>query len=69
MDLFVSDQDLLDSAAQRLGLEAETLMGRYYGSPDDAYHELEEFHRTGRLQASLAELLRLELGMVQVPAE
>jgi hypothetical protein len=32
-------------------------------------HELDELDRTGRLQPSLARLLRLELGVSQDPAE
>jgi hypothetical protein len=63
------DKDLLDTAARRLGVDAEALMRRYYGSPGDARLELEELGRTGRLQASLARLLRLELGRVQAAAE
>lgn len=57
----MSDQDLLDAAAQHLDLDAETLMQRYYGCPEDGQQEFEEFQRTGRLQSSLAQLLRQEL--------
>jgi hypothetical protein len=57
------DKDLLDATAQRLGIDAEALLRRYYGSPEDVRLELEEIDRTGRLQASLARLLRLELDL------
>jgi hypothetical protein len=57
------DKDLLAATARRLGIGAEALLRRYYGSPEDARLELEELDRTGRLQASLARLLRLELGL------
>jgi hypothetical protein len=63
----LSDIDLLHAAAQRLGIEAEQLMLRYYGSRRDARIEMEELSRTGRLQASFAAMLRLELGK-EVPA-
>ena len=56
-----ADTDLLQSAARQLGIDPEGLMTRYYGSPDDVHLELEQFQRTGRLQPSFAELLRLEL--------
>ena len=36
-------------------------MTRYYGSPGDVRLEFDEFERTGRLQPSFAELLRVEL--------
>jgi hypothetical protein len=64
-----SDQDLLDSAAQRLDRDAETLMQRYYGCPEDGRQELEEFNRTGKLQPSFAQLLRHELQVIQASAE
>lgn len=60
---FPSDTELLSIAAQRLGVTAEILFQRYYGSPGDARHELDEFNRCGRLQPSLAELLRQELDL------
>ena len=45
-------------------------MTRYYGSPGDVRLEFEEFMRTGRLQPSFAELLRVELSkLAQAPAE
>ena len=64
-----SDADLLGAAAQHLGADAETLLRRYYGSPEDVRHELDALDRTGRLQPSLAQLLRLELGRSENPAE
>jgi hypothetical protein len=65
-----SDADLLHVASQQLGIDAEALMTRYYGSPGDVRLELEEFLRTGRLQPSFAELLRAELSkLAQAPAE
>lgn len=64
-----SEKDLLDTAARRIGVETEVLLRRYYGSPEDARQELDEIDRTGRLQPSLARLLRLELAVPQVPAE
>lgn len=64
-----SDEDLLRTAAQRLGVDAETIMRRYYGSPGDARDEIEEFERTGRLQESLADALRLKLGELDPAAE
>jgi hypothetical protein len=64
-----SDADLLAMAAQHLDTDAEALLRRYYGSPDDVRHELDELDRTGRLQPSLAQLLRLELGRSENPAE
>jgi hypothetical protein len=69
VNLTGSDQDLLDSAARRLELDAETLMQRYYGCPEDGRQEFEEFSRTGKLQPSLAQLLRHELGVPREPAE
>ena len=63
------DKDLLDATARHLGIEAEALLRRYYGSPEDARLELEEVGRTGRLQASLARLLKLELGLAPAAAE
>jgi hypothetical protein len=69
MNYDMSDKDLLTLAAQRLGVEAETLMRRYYGSPQDMHDELEEFRSTGRLQADFARLLRRELARPQPPAE
>ena len=51
-----SDADLLAMAAQHLDTDAEALLRRYYGSPDDVRHELDELDRTGRLQPSLAQL-------------
>ena len=62
------DKDLLDAAARRLGIDAEALLRRYYGSPEDARLELEAIDRTGRLQASLARLLRLELDLAPAAA-
>ena len=62
-------KDLLHAMAQRLGIEAEALLRRYYGSPGDARLELEEVERTGRLQESLARVLRLELERTEVAAE
>ena len=56
-------KDLLEATARRLGIDAEALLRRYYGCPEDARLELEELDRTGRLQASLARLLRLELDL------
>jgi hypothetical protein len=64
----LSDLDLLHAAARLLGIDAEQLMLRYYGSRPDAHAELEELHRTGRLQASLADMLRLELSREQPAA-
>jgi hypothetical protein len=69
MPVPVLDKDLLDTATQRLGIDAEMLLRRYYGSAEDARHELSELDRTGRLQASLARLLQLELGSPRLPAE
>jgi hypothetical protein len=69
VNLTESDQDLLDSAAQRLDRDAETLMQRYYGCPEDGRQELEEFNRTGKLQPSFAQLLRHELQVIQASAE
>ena len=63
------DKDLLYATAQRLGIDAEALLRRYYGSPEDARLELEEIDRSGRLQASLARLLELELGLAPAAAE
>jgi hypothetical protein len=63
-----TDLDLLHMAAQRLGIEAERLLQRYYGCQHDARAELEEINRTGRLQASLAAMLRLELSRLQPAA-
>jgi hypothetical protein len=57
------DKDLLDATARHLGVEAEALLRRYYGSPEDARVELETIDRTGTLQPSLARLLRSELGL------
>ena len=62
MTTISSDRDLLHEVSERLGIDAETLMERYYGSIEDGRHEMDEFVRTGRLQASFAELLRVELG-------
>ena len=64
-----SDADLLAAAARHLGADAESLLHRYYGSPEDVRHELDELERTGRLQPSLVRLLRQELGTVPEPAE
>lgn len=64
-----SDEDLLRAAAQRLGVDAETLMRRYYGSSSDARDELEELERIGRLQDSLAGRLRAQLGELSPAAE
>jgi hypothetical protein len=64
-----SDADLLHSASQQLGVDAEALMARYYGSSEDVHLELQEFQRTGQLQPSFAELLRLELTKPLTAAE
>jgi hypothetical protein len=64
-----SDVDLLAAAARHLGADAESILLRYYGSPEDARHELDELERTGRLQPSLVRLLRQELGVSAGPAE
>jgi hypothetical protein len=69
MTLEMLDKNLLDAAVQRLGVDAETLMHRYYGSPQDVQDELEAFHNTGRLQADFARLLQRELAKLQLPAE
>jgi hypothetical protein len=69
MNLDMSDKDLLDLAMRHLGADAEALMRRYYGSPQDMQEELEEFHSTGQLQAGFAQLLRRELARLQSPAE
>ena len=61
MTVAASDHELLHLAAHQLGLDVETLMTRYYGSPEDAHLELEELRRTGQLQPSFVETLRLEL--------
>ena len=63
------DKDLLHTAAERLDTDPETLLRRYYGSPADAQLELEEVERTGRLQESLARVLRLEIDRTAVAAE
>ena len=63
------DKDLLHATAQRLGVDAEALLRRYYGCPEDARLELEEIDRTGALQPSLARLLELELGLAPTAAE
>lgn len=63
-----SDADLLAAAARHLGADAEAILGRYYGSPEDVRHELDELARTGRLQPSLVRLLRQELGASADPA-
>lgn len=65
----VSDQDLLDAAVRHLGVGAEALLHRYYGSPEDTQEELEAFRSTGRLQVDFARLLRRELAVQQPPAE
>jgi hypothetical protein len=68
MHPIASDKDLLGTAARCLGVEAELLLlQRYYGSREDARYELAQLDRTGRLQASFARLLRLELGMPGTP--
>jgi hypothetical protein len=64
----MTDIDLLHAAARLLGIEAEQLMLRYYGSRRDARAEMEELNRTGRLQASFAAMLRLELSRQQPAA-
>jgi hypothetical protein len=69
MNYDLSDRELLNAAARRLGVEAKALLLRYYGSPQDMHDELEEFRRTGRLQADFAQLLRRELAGAQLPAE
>jgi hypothetical protein len=69
MTLDMLDKDLLNAAVQHLGVDAETLMQRYYGSPQDILDELEAFRRTGHLQADFARLLRRELSRLQQPAE
>ena len=60
------DKDLLEVAAQNLEIDAEELLSRYYGSPDDARHEMEQLDRTGRLQESFARTLRTELRLHRV---
>ncbi|WP_191062100.1 hypothetical protein [Geminicoccus harenae] len=68
---FMSDQDLLHTAAERLGIDAQALMHRYYGSWGDALQEMEQFHSTGQLQESFAAMLRMLLdteGMSIAPA-
>ena len=69
MTLDMLDKDLLDTAVQHLGVDAETLMHRYYGSPQDMLDELEVFRSTGKLQADFAQLLRRELARFQPPAK
>jgi hypothetical protein len=69
MHLAISDRNLLNSAAQILDIDAETLMQRYYGSLEDVHYEMEVLDHTGRLQASFAELLRQEITISAVPAE
>jgi hypothetical protein len=61
----MADIDLLHAAARLLGINAEQLMLRYYGSRRDARTEMEELNRTGRLQASFAAMLRAEVGRQQ----
>jgi hypothetical protein len=61
MNPFMSDQDLLHAAAERLGTDAQALMRRYYGSWGDALQEMEQFHSTGQLQESFAAMLRMLL--------
>ena len=61
MNPFMSDHDLLHAAAERLGIDAEALMRRYYGSLGDALQEMEQLRRTGQLQESFAAMLRLLL--------
>src|SRR5690242_10464907 len=61
----LSDRDILNIVSWSIGIGAEELLRRYYGSPGDARHELEELDRTGHLQASLALLLRKELSASQ----
>ena len=69
MNLTMSDRDLLHLTARQLGIDAESLMRRYYGADGDVLDELQEFDRTGVLQPSFAELLRSELRRVALPAE
>jgi hypothetical protein len=58
---FMSDQDLLHTAAEQLGIDAQALMRRYYGSWGDALQEMEQFRNTGQLQESFAAMLRMLL--------
>ena len=60
------DKDLLDVAAQNLGIGTEELLSRYYGSPGGARYEMEQLDRTGRLQEGFARTLRTELGLRRV---
>jgi predicted protein tyrosine phosphatase len=67
----MSDQELLHTAAERLDIDAEALMRRYYGSWGDALQEMEQFHNSGQLQESFAATLRMLLdieGMHIAPA-
>jgi hypothetical protein len=64
MTPFMSDQDLLHATAERLGIDAQALMRRYYGSYgswDDALQEMEQFRSTGQLQESFVVTLRMLL--------
>ncbi len=63
MNAFMSDHELMERATERFGMDAEMLMQRYYGSILDARLEMEEFLRSGRLQASFAAMLRARLGL------
>lgn len=64
-----SDADLLAAVARHLDADAESILRRYYGSPEDVRHELDELERTGHLQPSLVHLLRQELGASTEPGE
>lgn len=68
MHLVMSDEKLLQLAADQLGCDGATLMQRYYGSASDARQEMEEFRRTGRLQDSFAGLLRSQLNLDETGA-
>jgi hypothetical protein len=61
MTPFMSDQDLLHATAERLGIDSQALMRRYYGSWDDALQEMEQFRSTGQLQESFIATLRMLL--------
>jgi hypothetical protein len=63
-----SDADLLAAAARHLGADTKSILRRYYGSPEDVRHELDELERTGRLQPSLVRLLQQELDASPAPA-
>ena len=65
----MQDKDLLHTAAQELDTDPETLLRRYSGSPSAARLELDEVERTGKLQESLARVLRLEIERTEAAAE